>query len=142
MALNLVKLCVGISSVAELEAYRASRARLLGKSGEELHVHRTRMMPRRAAQIAGQGSLYWVIKGKIRCRQNIFALAANTDGDGKSCCDIQMLPQLVRTVPQPKRPFQGWRYLAEKDAPADLDPGENQQNDVEIAGELARLGLI
>ena len=142
MALNLIKLCVGISSVEELEAYRATRGRYFADQTLELHVHRTRMMPRRGAEIVGKGSLYWVIKGKIQCRQSIFALEANTDSEGKSCCDIQMLPEIVRTVPQPKRPFQGWRYLPQKDAPADLDRGENEQNDIEIAGELARLGLI
>ncbi len=142
MPLNLIKLCVGISSVEDLEAHRASRARFFGDSGVEVHVHRTRMMPRRGGEIEGQGSLYWVIQGKIQCRQSIVALQANTNAEGKSCCDIQMLPQIVRTVPQPKRPFQGWRYLPEKDAPADLDLGENTQNDLQIADELARLGLI
>lgn len=142
MALNLIKLCVGISSVAHLEEYRATRGVYFKDVDKELHVHRTRMMPRRGAEIVGIGSLYWVIKGAVQCRQSIFALQANTDGEGKSCCDILMLPEIVRTVPQPKRPFQGWRYLEQKDAPADMGLNEHPQNDPELAGELARLGLI
>ncbi len=142
MSLHLIKLCVGISSVEELEAYRTSRGRHSAGFDHEIHVHRTRMMPRRGGEIIGEGSLYWVIRGKIQCRQIIVGLEASTDADGKSCCDIQMLTQIVRTVPQPKRPFQGWRYLPGKDAPADLDLGVNTENDLQIANELARLGLI
>lgn len=36
-----------------------------------------------------------------------------------------MSPEVIRTSPSPKRPFQGWRYLKPEDAPRDLSgPGE------------------
>ena len=140
--LHIIKLCVGISSVDELARYRANRCiRVTGLEGE-FHVHRTRMRPRRRDEIVGKGSLYWVIKGAVRCRQKIVALNSETDDEGKTCCDIIMLPELIRTVPNPKRAFQGWRYLPQKDAPEDLDMRGDQQNDADLAAELAALGLI
>ena len=44
--IHMVKLCVGVSSVEELESYRDQRAHWWGADyGEDVHVHRTRMMP-------------------------------------------------------------------------------------------------
>ncbi len=142
MPLHIIKLCVGISSVEQLEVHRATRCVRINGVGGKLHVHVTRMMPKRAAEIEGAGSLYWVISGAIRCRQEIIQLARKTDAEGRSCCHIIMKPDLIRTVPRARRPFQGWRYLAVSDAPADLDAGGNVQNSAELAGELADLGLI
>ena len=42
------------------------------------------------------------------------------DADGTRRCAIVMDPEIVRTAPSPKRPFQGWRYLKASDAPMDL----------------------
>jgi len=41
-------------------------------------------------------------------------------GDGFACCGIVLDPELVVTRAQPRRAFQGWRYLPATDAPADL----------------------
>ncbi len=140
--IHMVKLCVGVASVVELESYRNERAHWWGADyGEEVHVHRTRMMPKRGVEIEGQGSIYWVIGGVIACRQPILRLAAYVDGEGKSYCDIIMARDLFRTVPYPKRPFQGWRYLDPKDAPADLAANGNEGSEA-LAADLARLGLI
>lgn len=139
--IHLIKLCVGVSSVEELEDWRAERrARGLGRP-DGFNAHRTRMMPKRASEIVGQGSLYWVIDGAIRGRQPIMALEQGTDPDGRSHCQIVMAPGVIRTVPQPKRPFQGWRYLEPKDAPADLSQSTEAGED-EIIEELAKLGLL
>jgi hypothetical protein len=84
-----------------------------------------------------------VISGVVRCRQKILRLAEAVDEQGLACCDIIMSPDLVRTVPRPKGPFQGWRYLDPKDAPADLAIGGfAEEGSAEIVEELARLGLI
>ncbi|KQN72960.1 hypothetical protein ASE94_10095 [Devosia sp. Leaf64] len=140
--MHMVKLCVGISSFEELESYRDERAHWWGADyGEDVHVHRTRMMPKRAAELEGKGSIYWVIAGAIVCRQVIERLAPYTDPEGKDYCDIIMSPNLIRTIPYPKRPFQGWRYLEPKDAPPDM-AGNDDENSSEIAAELARLGLL
>jgi hypothetical protein len=99
------------------------------------------MMPRRLEEVLDGGSLYWVIGGVIQCRQKIGDLQPQQTHEGKSCCDILMDPEIIRTIPQPKRPFQGWRYFLEKDAPSDLSPG-TAEDDVTLAAELSKLGLI
>jgi hypothetical protein len=142
--MHMIKLCVGVSTLEELESYRAERAHWWGADyGEDVHVHRTRTMPKRRAEMEGIGSIYWVISGVVRCRQPILRLAEAVDAEGLKCCDIIMAPDMVRTVPRPKSPFQGWRYLDPKDAPADLGTSSaDEGGSPELAEELARLGLI
>jgi hypothetical protein len=142
--IHMIKLCVGVARLEELEGYRAERAHWWGADyGENVHVHRTRTRPRRAAEMEGTSSIYWVISGVIRARQPILRLAEAVDEQGLACCDIIMSPDMVRTVPRPKGPFQGWRYLDSKDAPADLGAGGFAEGgDLQLAEELARLGLI
>lgn len=142
--IHLIKLSVGVSSYEELESYRDERAHWWGADyGEDVHVHRTRTMPKRADELlAGGGSIYWVIAGAIRCRQPILRFQAATDREGKDCCDIIMSRDMVRTMPYPKRPFQGWRYLEPKDAPPDMASGVQEDGAEFIAEELAKLGLL
>lgn len=140
--IHMIKLCVGVSSFEELESYRHERAHWWGADyGADVHVHRTRMMPKRAAEMEGTASIYWVIAGQITCRQTILRLAPYKDGEGKTYCDIILAPELIRTLPYPKRPFQGWRYLTPADAPPDLGANENAGS-LELAADLAKLGLI
>src|SRR4029078_12900384 len=74
--MHMIKLCVGVATLEELESYLAERAHWWGADyGEDVHVHRTRTMPKRRAEIEGQGSIYWVISGVIRARQPILRLA-------------------------------------------------------------------
>lgn len=142
--MHMIKLCVGVATLEELEGYRSERAHWWGADyGSDVHVHRTRMRPKRAAEIEGQGSLYWVISGVIRARQRVLRLAEATDSEGRGCCDIIMAPDLIRVAPRRKRPFQGWRYLQPGDAPADLGgAGFEEAGSMELAEELARLGLL
>lgn len=143
--MHMIKLCVGVSTLEELESYRSERAHWWGADyGEDVHVHRTRTMPKRREEMEGQGSVYWVISGVVRCRQPILRLAAAVDAEGRACCDIIMAPDLIRTVPRRKSPFQGWRYLAPKDAPRDFDnaDGFDSSGSLELAEELAKLGLL
>ncbi len=142
LVMNIIKLCVGVSSVEELLAWRAERkAQGLGRP-DGLNVHRTRMMPKRADDVVGKGSLYWVIAGTIRCRQRIVGLEAATDAEGRPQCHILLDPEVIRTLPYPRRPFQGWRYLQPKDAPPDLGAGDGETPPDGMAEELAELGLI
>lgn len=134
--LHLVKLCVGVDSVAELVAWNAQH-----ESGEGGHT--TRMTPRRGDELLDGGSLYWVIRGQIACRQRLLALRPVTDGDGISRCRLVLDSMVVPVAPRPYRAFQGWRYLAEKDAPPDLaDAPGNAAMPEEMKRELAALGLI
>ncbi|QQR37815.1 DUF1489 domain-containing protein [Devosia oryziradicis] len=140
--MHMIKLCVGVATLQELEDYRDERAHWWDADyGEDVHVHRTRMMPKRAAEMEGVSSIYWVISGQVVCRQPILRLARFTNAEGIDYCDIIMAPDMVRTVPYPKRPFQGWRYLRPEDAPPDLGANENAES-LALAADLAKLGLI
>jgi hypothetical protein len=125
MAVHLVKLCVGIESVDELATWFASddckkaRKRKGLKSPNE-HSHWTRMKPKRAEEVLDGGSLYWVIRGRICVRHRILRLDDVKDAQGKAYCAIVYDPTMILTETRPRRAFQGWRYLDESDAPADL----------------------
>src|SRR3954463_2106417 len=72
MALNLIKLCVGCDTVEDLEEWIALRMKERKKRRQPLeHMHTTRMVPKRADEITDGGSLYWVIRGEVMCRQPI-----------------------------------------------------------------------
>lgn len=140
MALNLIKLCVGCDSVEDLTDWIAQNRRIHGPSWR--HVHVTRMTPARAAEILGGGSLYWVIKGGVMCREAITGLDAVVGADGISRCAIGLSGDPVPTRFLPRRPFQGWRYLEGKDAPPDLLPGQGGDAPEDLRRELAALGLL
>lgn len=142
--INMIKLCVGISSVQDLQFHRDQQFEAAMRQGAEyLTVHRTRMTPKRADEILDGGSLYWVIAGKVQVRQQILELREVFNSQGTRYCDIVMDPALILTAPQPRRPFQGWRYLTAGDAPADMSQSAiNADLDPAMAAELAELGLL
>lgn len=130
MPLNMIKLGVGVPDVEWLER-RAAK-------GGPLVVH-TRMTPKRALEIEDGGSLYWVVKGTIVCRQPVLDIA--TLGEGKqSRCEITLEPRVIRTAPLARRPFQGWRYFEPKDVPADLDTLDAGEAPEELVRQLRELG--
>lgn len=130
MPLHMIKLCVGVAKVETLER-RAAK-------GEWLTVN-TRMTPKRAAELEDGGSLFWVMKGSVTCRMPI--LDITTKGEGKtSHCLIKLSPEVVRTAPQARRPFQGWRYLEPKDAPMDLSTLDAGEVPPELAKQLREMG--
>jgi hypothetical protein len=102
------------------------------------------MLPKRHDEIVGQGSLYWVIKGWLSARQRIEAIEPFTDTDGISRCHIVLDPVVVPVRARPVRPFQGWRYLTEKDAPADLAQSAAAIAEMpeDMQRELRQLGLL
>ena len=140
MPLHLIKLCVGIEHVDELAKWQNKRWR---EKRELQHI--TRMTPRRQAELLAGGSLYWVIKGYIQARQKLVELRPLTGAEGVARCALILDPNLVRTRPQPRRPFQGWRYLASEEAPPDLPSGKGKTIaalPAEMAAELMQLGLL
>jgi hypothetical protein len=145
MTLHLVKLCVGCDSIRDLEDWiEENRAlhRRLKRSYEQTHT--TRMVPKRAEEILDGGSLYWVIRGQMACRQNLIAIRPFTDADGIGRCHLVLEPTVVPVEPRPYRPFQGWRYLETKDAPCDLGQASGEVGEMpeSLRRELAELGLI
>lgn len=138
MALNLVKLCVGVTEIEELEAWVKD-----ARAGRDTLDHVTRMFPKRKDEILPGGSLYWVIRGMILCRQPIAALETVTGGDGIERCRIAFKPQIIPVRPVPRRAFQGWRYLEEADSPPDLPKSMKVEGMPEkMRRELAELGLL
>ena len=82
--------------------------------------HLTRHLPRRAAEIVGRGSLYWVMAGTLLVRQGIVGIEPWTRSDGSACAALLLDPALVPVRARAVRAFQGWRYLRHEDAPEDL----------------------
>lgn len=145
MTVNLVKLCVGVDRVEQLAAWQElRRAAAAADPNEPPPGHVTRMFPKRRDEILEGGSLYWVIKGQILVRQLITGLDEVVGADGIRRCRIGLESPLVLTRPQPRRAFQGWRYLKVEDAPADMDGSIAALEDIPEAmrAELAELGLI
>jgi hypothetical protein len=145
MPLHLLKLCVGCDSVKDLDDWIKQRLKQKKKAGEKPeHIHTTRMVPKRADELTDGGSLYWVIKGEILCRERLLAIRPFTDKDGIGRCRLVMDGKLHPVRPRPFRAFQGWRYLAAKDAPDDLDraaPGARHMPE-QMRRELRELGLL
>lgn len=144
MTLHLIKLCVGADSIDDLREWVAERALVAMAAGKEPHsVHVTRMVPKRRDDILEGGSLYWVIKGQVLARQPILDIVEFTDEAGIGRCRLLLGPEVVETMPHPKRPFQGWRYLETKDAPGDLFGGGGKADmPADLKRELAELGLL
>ena len=75
MTVNLVKLCVGITGVDELERLQSMRRDQYAKSGmAPVNIHVTRNKPKRMNEILDNGSLYWVMRRQIRVRQKIIRI--------------------------------------------------------------------
>lgn len=145
MPLHLIKLCVGVDSVKELEDWIKRRLKQKKKNGGKAeHIHTTRMVPKRADELTDGGSLFWVIKGEILCRERLLAIRPFTDKDGIGRCRLVMDGKVRLVQPRPFRAFQGWRYLEAKDAPRDLDraaPGARHMPEA-MRRELRELGLL
>jgi hypothetical protein len=145
MALHLVKLCVGVETLDDLRDHIAARLALLSDQGRPVEqIHTTRMVPKRADALVDGGSLFWVIKGQVQARQRLLAIRPFTDGEGIGRCHLVLEPVLHATHWQPRRPFQGWRYLEPEDAPRDLGADADGLTDMPatLRRELAELGLI
>ena len=114
--IHLVKLSVGSETVESLQEWQ-NTPRAQGTDGLPRHI--TRMWPKREADLLMGGSMYWVIKGFLQCRQRILRLDEVVGQDGIRRCAIVLDPKIIRTTNVRKRPFQGWRYLEPVKAPQD-----------------------
>jgi hypothetical protein len=146
MPLHLIKLSVGTDSVKDLEDWIRQKLKQQKKAGKKKpeRVHTTRMVPKRAEEILAGGSIYWVIRGQIMCRERVLDIRPFVDKEGIGRCHLVLDPKCVLVEPRPYRAFQGWRYLEPKDAPRDLDraaPGARDMPEA-MRRELRELGLL
>lgn len=137
--LHMVKLCVGIRDIVHLQEAQARRM----KADPPLR-HQTRNVPRRTAELLDGGSIYWVIAGAIVVRQAIVDIIQDRWDDGTACAGLVLDQRLVPVAARPTRAFQGWRYLAADDAPADLDGSHSAGDDLPdpMRRDLRALGLL
>ena len=102
------------------------------------------MWPKREDALLNGGSIYWIIKGFLQCRQRILRLDEVIGSDGIRRCAIVLDPEVIRTTSAKKRPFQGWRYLTVDDAPVDLAAQRENEDQLppELANALADIGVV
>ena len=131
MPLHLTKVAYQAQSLEEMHGWFATR-------GETARLT-TRYLPKRHAELIG-GSLFWIYKHQLVARSPILGFEATDDGR----THIVIGTKLIDVLPRPRRAHQGWRYLAEADAPRDLAAGEDAGEVMpgRLAGELAKLGLV
>jgi hypothetical protein len=111
MPLHLSKVAVGCASLDAL------RARLDARRAGDATWITTRYRPKRADALIG-GSLYWIVRHRIAARQEIIGFG---EEEATRRTIIRLGARLVPVRPVARRAHQGWRYLAEADAPPDLD---------------------
>ncbi|CAN5230078.1 DUF1489 domain-containing protein [soil metagenome] len=145
MPLHLIKLAVGCDSIKEFKGWIADRVRVAKLNGTpQHHIHVTRMVPKRDAELLDGGSIYWVIKGEIAVREKLLAIEPFRDAAGINRCRLVMQPKVFSVAPRPLRPFQCWRYLAANDAPPDLGKAAASIEAMPepMRRELRELGLL
>ena len=132
--LHLTKVAFGATSAEHL----ADRLRARAEAGE-LFLS-TRYLPKRHEEVAGAGSLFWIIKHQLVARSPILRFGEAEGGR----VAIHLAPDLVLVQARPKRAHQGWRYLEAADAPVDLGGDASGIEDMPPAlmGKLAELALI
>lgn len=145
MTVHLLKMAVGIDTVAHLsrvQRLRLEKAAAAGGSGDLRHF--TRHAPRRAREVTGEGSIYWIIKGYVRARQHILGIERVAGHEGRKRCALILDPDLVKTELLPHKPIQGWRYLDPAGAPSDMNVAAPADTSLppDMAAELRALGLL
>jgi hypothetical protein len=139
LPVHLIKLAVGCAGVEDLRGFQAQRA----KEMPPLR-HRTRNFPKRAAEITAGGSIYWVVARVLSVRQRIVDIREGQWDDGSRCTDLMLDKTLVAVRPRTVKPFQGWRYLEDADAPPDETAAAVTSDRLpeKMRRELAALALL
>lgn len=134
MPLHLTKVAFGATSVDHL----ADRLRIRADDGAVFLT--TRYLPKRHTEVAGQGSLFWILKHQLVARSPILSFGEAEGGR----VAIHIDPVLVLVQARPKRAHQGWRYLEGSEAPIDLggDASGLAEMPSALIGKLADLALI
>ena len=118
--------------------YPALQARIANYAQDGEIRFATRFKPKRADELIG-GKLHFIVKHILVGRVEILRFEDRSDGR----IDIVCVATLERIHPQPKRAHQGWRYLADGDAPKGVGEGDGLADlPPELYRELAELSLI
>ena len=106
-------------------------------------IHVTRMWPKREKELLDGGSIYWVFRGLILARQEIRDFEEVTGSDQIKRCGIILSEKIIKTLPTPKKAFQGWRYLSSDQAPPDKSALLNSEDELpySLQQELLKLGV-
>ena len=143
MALHMIKLAVGVDDLAHMKKVQAARRKQRRQKPRSPHWVYTRNMPKRAEELLDGGSLYWVVRGVIRCRQVLVGFDEDFDKEeARKYCKIKVKRTIIPTSPQACRAFQGWRYFEGDRVPPDRSQGDTGDMPAEMATELKRLGLL
>ena len=141
---NLIKLCVGAQNVSDL--YEWQKNRLINDKNLENRAtfFITRMRPKRENDILNGGSIFWVFKGLILARQKIIGFDNFMNEDNILRCKVILDRKIILTDPYHKKPFQGWRYFSQQEAPKDREifSNEKTQLPLKIEKELLELGIF
>lgn len=131
MPLHMTKIAYECADLAELRSW-------FGGNEPEKRMT-TRYLPKRHEEMAG-GSLYWILQHALVARSPILRFDQKDDGRWW----IVLENKLILVHPRAKRAHQGWRYLKDEDAPADLAEGEiaGEVLPGKVIRELAKLGLV
>lgn len=136
MALHLSRVAFGAAAFADLVRRIEDN-----RTGDTVRLT-TRYLPKRHAEVLDGGSLYWIIKHQLVGRARVLAFEGRPDGR----IDLVLEAKVVPVNPIARRAHQGWRYLEDKDAPADLGTvaeGEDVSDlPATLLSELADLSLI
>lgn len=128
--LHITKVAYGAESLDDIRGWFAD--------GRDPFIT-TRYIPKRAGEIAGHGSLYWVHRHQLVARSPITGFSPTDSGRHR----IEVAG-LILVQARPRRAHQGWRYLEAGDAPPDLgDAGEAiAAMPSTMVGRLSELGLL
>ena len=138
MSYHLKKIAVGIETVERLFI----RQKMIKESYGTI-LHTTRNMPKKREDLIKTGSMFWIIKRNVLVRQKIIDIVSVIRSDGSKGCEIELNKNLIKVIPTPMKPFQGWRYYLEEDIPRDLNLNKETGEDLpdSINSELIKLGL-
>ena len=138
MSYHLKKIAVGIETIERLYV----RQKMIKETYGTI-LHTTRNMPKKREDLIKTGSMFWIIQRNVLVRQKILDITSIIRNDGSKGCEIELDSELIRVIPTPMRPFQGWRYYMKDDVPPDLNIKDDGSEDIpdEVNSELIKLGL-
>jgi len=118
MTIHLLKPALQVNDLYEFATRQKSR--WMKHEGQTVYPVWTSRKPVREDALLDGGSVFWIIKKQIQCRQSVLSIIPYEAGaDEKPSYLILCSTELMRVEPVRKKPFQGWRYLEPDNAPLD-----------------------